>query len=89
MEPLAARAEARLLDVIARFTAGEAEVVQEFFAREHSTEEYLDALLHFGALTIVPLTVDGQAHVEEFTDRGRIAVRSEWVVSPLPTEVPS
>jgi hypothetical protein len=45
MESLAARAEARLLNVIARFTAGEAEVVQEFFAREHTTEEYLDALL--------------------------------------------
>jgi hypothetical protein len=45
MESLAERAEARLLDVIARFTAGEAEVVQAFFAREHTTEEYLDALL--------------------------------------------
>lgn len=45
MESLTERAEARLLDVIARFTAGEAEVVREFFAREHTTEEYLDALL--------------------------------------------
>ncbi len=45
METLAERAEARLLDVIARFTAGEAEVVQTFFAREHTTEEYFDALL--------------------------------------------
>jgi homopolymeric O-antigen transport system ATP-binding protein len=58
-------------------------------ASVYSGAQYLDALLHFGALTIVPLTVDGQAHVEEYTDRGRIAVRSEWVVSPLPTEVPS
>jgi lipopolysaccharide transport system ATP-binding protein len=58
-------------------------------ASVYSGAQYLDAILHFGALTIVPLTVDGGAHVEEYTDRGRIAVRSEWVVSPLPTGVPS
>ena len=45
MDSLAARAETRLLDVIARFTAGEAEVVTTFFAQEHPTEEYLEALL--------------------------------------------
>ncbi len=45
MESLAERAEARLLDVIARFTAGEAEVVRAYFAREHTPEEHLEVLL--------------------------------------------
>jgi lipopolysaccharide transport system ATP-binding protein len=58
-------------------------------ASVYSGAQYLDAIVHFGALTIVPLSVDGSAHVEEYTDRGRIAVPSEWVISPLPTEVPS
>ncbi len=44
-ESLATRAEARLLDVIARYTAGEAEVVQAYFAAEHTTAEHLEALL--------------------------------------------
>jgi hypothetical protein len=45
MESLAERAEARLFDVIGRFTAGEAEVVETFFAQEHSTEEHFEVLL--------------------------------------------
>ncbi len=45
MEALAERAEARLMDVIARYAAGEAEVVRVFFSQPHSREEYLEALL--------------------------------------------
>ena len=61
MESLAERAEARLLDVIARFTAGEAEVVRAYFAREHVEEAGFRTLgqrLHDGsspALRLVPL----------------------------------
>ena len=58
-------------------------------ASVYSGSQYLDAVVHFGALTIVPLSVDGGAHVEEYSDRGRIAVPSSWVVSQLPAEVPS
>jgi lipopolysaccharide transport system ATP-binding protein len=58
-------------------------------ASVYSGAHYLDAIVHFGALTIVPLSIDGAVHVEEYTDRGRIAVPSEWVISPLPAEVPS
>ncbi|HEY7171853.1 MAG TPA: ABC transporter ATP-binding protein [Vicinamibacterales bacterium] len=58
-------------------------------ASVYSGAQYLDAIVHFGALTIVPLSVDGGAHVEEYDERGRIAVPSQWVVSPLPAEVPS
>jgi lipopolysaccharide transport system ATP-binding protein len=58
-------------------------------ASVYSGAQYLDAVVHFGALTIVPLSVDGRAHVAEYTDRGCIAVPSRWVVSRLPAEVPS
>ena len=45
MASLAERAETRLLDLIARYAAGEAEVVRVYFEQEHTTEEHLDALL--------------------------------------------
>ena len=43
-ESLAERAERELNDVLARFAAGEAEVVRTFFAREHTRDEYADML---------------------------------------------
>src|SRR5579883_2682586 len=45
MESLAERAESRLLAVIGRYAAGEAEVVRAYFAREHTPEEHFDVLL--------------------------------------------
>ncbi len=45
MESLAERAEARLLALIGRYAAGEAEVVHAYFAREHTPEEHFDVLL--------------------------------------------
>jgi len=43
-ESLAERAERELNDVLARFAAGEAEVVRTFFACEHTRDEYADML---------------------------------------------
>src|SRR3954452_22463256 len=43
-ESLAERAERELNDILARFAAGEAEVVRTFFAREHTRDEYADML---------------------------------------------
>src|SRR5207302_1178706 len=40
MESLAERAERELNDILARFAAGEAEVVRIFFQREHTAAEY-------------------------------------------------
>ena len=45
MESLAERAESRLLAVMGRYAAGEAEVVHAYFAQEHSPEENFDVLL--------------------------------------------
>jgi hypothetical protein len=45
METLAERAESKLMDLISRFAAGEAEVVHVYFAGEHTREEHLDALI--------------------------------------------
>jgi hypothetical protein len=45
MESLAERAETRLLALIGRYAAGEAEVVRAYFAQEHSAEEHFDVLL--------------------------------------------
>jgi lipopolysaccharide transport system ATP-binding protein len=45
---------------------------------------YHDYLVHFGALTVVPLHEDGDHHVDDQTDRGPIAVASEWQVSKVP-----
>jgi hypothetical protein len=45
MDSLATRAETRLLAVIGRYAAGEAEVVTAYFAHEHSREENVDVLL--------------------------------------------
>ncbi|HEY7066880.1 MAG TPA: hypothetical protein VII06_35775 [Chloroflexota bacterium] len=45
MDTLAERAEARLLALIGRYAAGEAEVVRAYFAQEHSHEEHFDVLL--------------------------------------------
>jgi hypothetical protein len=43
-ESLAERAERELNDVLARFAAGEAEVVRTFFTREHTPAELVDML---------------------------------------------
>jgi lipopolysaccharide transport system ATP-binding protein len=56
-------------------------------ASVHSGSQYHDYLLHFGALTVIPLSEDGAAHVEEYTDRGRIVVASQWRFSQLAAEV--
>jgi hypothetical protein len=45
MNSLAERAETRLLALIGRYAAGEAEVVQAYFAAEHTADENLDVLL--------------------------------------------
>src|SRR5919202_954956 len=44
MESLAERAERELNEILARYAAGEAEVVRTFFAREHTPAEYVDML---------------------------------------------
>ena len=44
MGELAERAERELNAILAQYTAGEAEVVREFFARTHTAEEYADML---------------------------------------------
>ena len=43
-ESLAERAERELNDVLARYAAGEAEVVRTYFAREHTRDEHADML---------------------------------------------
>src|SRR5215210_4799965 len=45
MDQMAERAESRLLALIGRFAAGEAEVVQAYFQHEHTPEEHFDVLL--------------------------------------------
>ena len=44
METLAERAQRELNGILAQYTAGEAEVVREYFARPHTRDEYLDVL---------------------------------------------
>src|SRR5262249_22054109 len=44
MTELAERAERELTDILARYTAGEADVVRPFFARPHEPEEHADVL---------------------------------------------
>jgi lipopolysaccharide transport system ATP-binding protein len=51
----------------------------------YSGGHYHDYLVHFGALSIVPLHDDGEGHVDDQSDRGPIAVASEWRVSEIPT----
>jgi hypothetical protein len=45
MDSLAERAETRLLAIIGRYAAGEAEVVEAYFAQPHTPEENFDVLL--------------------------------------------
>jgi lipopolysaccharide transport system ATP-binding protein len=45
--------------------------------------QYHDYLIHFGAVRVLPLDVDGVQHVEEHGDRGPIAVASAWRVSAV------
>jgi hypothetical protein len=61
VESLAERAERQLNGILAQYTAGEAEVVREYFAREHTREEYLDILRrHMGRELFA---VNGLAHL--------------------------
>jgi lipopolysaccharide transport system ATP-binding protein len=53
----------------------------------YSGGHYHDYLVHFGALSVVPLHDDGEGHVDDRPDRGPIAVTSEWRVSEIPTGV--
>jgi hypothetical protein len=63
VETLAERAERELNQVLAQYTAGEAEVVRECFARPHTREEYLDILLrHMGRELFA---VNGLAYLAE------------------------
>ena len=48
-----------------------------------SGAQYHDYLVHFGAVMVLPLDVDGEGHVDDRTDRGPIAVRSVWRVSEV------
>jgi lipopolysaccharide transport system ATP-binding protein len=43
--------------------------------------QYHDYLVHFGAVSVVPLHERGDQHVNDQADRGPIAVPSEWRVS--------
>jgi lipopolysaccharide transport system ATP-binding protein len=45
---------------------------------------YHDYLVHFGAVSVVPLHEDGGGHVDDRTDRGPVAVPSEWRLSQAP-----
>jgi len=53
----------------------------------YSGGRYHDYLVHFGALSIVPLHDDGEGHVDDQPDRGPIAVASDWMMSEIPTGV--
>src|SRR4051812_18819847 len=44
MESLAERAERELSEILARYAAGEGEVVHAFFERSHTIDEYADML---------------------------------------------
>jgi hypothetical protein len=78
METLAERAQRELNQILAQYTAGEAEVVRECFARSHTREEYLDILRrHMGRELFA---VNGLAHLaslvpdlERGVDRHRFA----------------
>jgi hypothetical protein len=43
--------------------------------------QYHDYLVHFGALPVVPLHYEDEGHVDDRSDRGPIAVPSEWQVA--------
>jgi lipopolysaccharide transport system ATP-binding protein len=45
--------------------------------------QYHDYLIHFGAVRVLPLALNGIQHVEEDVDRGPIAVPSAWRVLEL------
>jgi lipopolysaccharide transport system ATP-binding protein len=45
--------------------------------------QYHDYLIHFGAVRVLPLNVNGVQHVEEHADQGAIAVPSAWRVSEV------
>jgi len=53
----------------------------------YSGGQYHDYLVHVGAFSVVPLHQDGERHVDDRTDRGPIAVTSEWRVSEVPARV--
>jgi lipopolysaccharide transport system ATP-binding protein len=52
-----------------------------------SGEQYHDYLIHFGAVRVLPVGVDGHHHVDDRTDRGPIAVPSAWRVSEVTAPV--
>jgi lipopolysaccharide transport system ATP-binding protein len=45
-----------------------------------SGPRYHDYLVHFGALSVLPLHVDGEYHVGDEADRGAISAQSNWRV---------
>ena len=49
----------------------------------YSGEVYHDYMVHFGAVNVLPLGVDGQHDVDERTDRGLVAAPSAWRVSEI------
>jgi lipopolysaccharide transport system ATP-binding protein len=49
--------------------------------------QYHDFLIHFGAVRVLPLALNGVQHVEEDLDRGPIAVPSAWRVLELASPV--
>jgi hypothetical protein len=60
MESLGELAERELNQILAQYTAGEAEVVREYFARPHGRDEYLDILTRHMGRELFP--VNGLAH---------------------------
>ena len=46
--------------------------------------QFHDYLVHFGAISVVPLDNQGGQRVDEHAGRGPIAVPAVWRVSPLP-----
>jgi lipopolysaccharide transport system ATP-binding protein len=45
--------------------------------------QYLDYLVHFGAISVLPLDRDGRQRVEQHVDRGSIAVPSMWRIRSI------
>jgi len=78
VETLAERAERELSDILAQYTAGEAEVVREYFARPHTREEYLDILRRHMGRELFPVNKLAHAatlvpELERTVDRHRFA----------------
>src|SRR5260370_18502429 len=51
--------------------------------------QYHDFLIHFGAVRVLPLALNGVQHVEEDLDRGPIAFASAWRALELAGQVPA